>query len=310
MKRLFLSLSIAVSVWFASTVPASANMPAPPSMKMSAEQFRTNVNRTLQIDHGAQAKYYLIPPLTYDTSNNRYEAEIGAYQFFHATPAEHNQLRSIWLENVHGFTESFQLTMSAMVRSLGVSWPQVANGLKLDELDEFHAETYRTGGYEFDLYVGRDGGVRVADFRITHVPRYSVYQYGTFLISSMTYEEAVAHAKRFDHSYVYNLETQETVWDNYPSQVYQYNKYLGDFGSLTAAYQYARQFDHAAVVYTNTGGEVAWHNWAELPYVVYQYDTLLKHFLFESSAHAYAKRYDHTTVLNTRTKQELAKYHW
>lgn len=127
-------------------------------------------------------------------------------------------------------------------------------------------------------------------------PKFSVYQYNTWLRDFPSLNEAIAFAKRWDHSKVEEKATKLLRWDNWPGAVYQYDKHLGSFPSRLEAIAYAQQYAHSRVIDLTTG-KLGWDNW---PNYVYQGERLIKEFpaIETHWAIEYAKGYADSRVVD------------
>jgi N-acetylmuramoyl-L-alanine amidase CwlD len=133
------------------------------------------------------------------------------------------------------------------------------------------------------------------------VNQYNVFQYDRYLKSFVTYEEALAYAKLWDHSSIVRIHGNVWVWDNYPKyRVYQYDRLLREFQTQQDAIAYARLWDHSSVR-TISGNTWVWDNYPK--YRVYQYDRLLREFRTFEEAVAYARLWDHSSVRKISDQQ-------
>ncbi|MDF2961423.1 MAG: glycoside hydrolase [Paenibacillus sp.] len=87
----------------------------------------------------------------------------------------------------------------------------------------------------------------------SNVKNYQVYQYSTLLDSFLSLDEAIAYAKQFDHTQIYNTSTSEfsskrSIWTNYPYyQVYQSDKWIADYSSIPNALNFAMGYSNASI---------------------------------------------------------------
>lgn len=102
----------------------------------------------------------------------------------------------------------------------------------------------------------------------SNVKKYQVYQYDNALNSFLSIDDAIAYAKQFDHTKIYDSETAAklALWTNYPYyQVYQSDRWIGDFSNLTNALSYATAYSNASVRLLDGGANV-WDNFRKLQF--------------------------------------------
>jgi spore germination protein YaaH len=103
----------------------------------------------------------------------------------------------------------------------------------------------------------------------SNLKTYHVYQYSSYLESFLNVDQAIAYAKRFDHTRIYNTESNTVVgkpviWTNYPYyQVFQNDKWIADYSSIPNALNYAMGYSNASVRLLDDN-TIIWDNFRKL----------------------------------------------
>jgi spore germination protein YaaH len=82
---------------------------------------------------------------------------------------------------------------------------------------------------------------------------YKVYQFSTLLDSFLNLDDAIAYARQFDHTSIYNdatnqLGTKHSIWTNSPYyQVFQSDRWISDFNNIPDALNYALAYSNTSI---------------------------------------------------------------
>ncbi|MFE5317299.1 glycosyl hydrolase family 18 protein [Paenibacillus sp. NPDC056579] len=104
----------------------------------------------------------------------------------------------------------------------------------------------------------------------SNVKSYRVYQYNKPLDSFLHVDEAIAYAKQFDHTAIYNESPNGgkslSLWTNYPYyQVYQNDSWISDFSTIPNALNYAMGYSNASIRPLG-GNSILWDNFSKLQF--------------------------------------------
>ncbi|ARU62699.1 hypothetical protein CBW65_18235 [Tumebacillus avium] len=131
--------------------------------------------------------------------------------------------------------------------------------------------------------------------------QYNVFQRNTYLKSFVSYNEAVAYAKLWDHSSVVKIAGNLWLWDNYPRfQVYQGERMLKEFTTQAAAMDYAKLWARSSV--RTWKGSWLWDNYPK--YRVFQGEKMLREYKSFEEAVAYARLWAGASV------RQITDGHW
>ncbi|WP_165898148.1 N-acetylmuramoyl-L-alanine amidase [Tumebacillus sp. BK434] len=121
---------------------------------------------------------------------------------------------------------------------------------------------------------------------VSTAKQYNVFQRQTFLKSFVTFNEAVAYAKLWDHSSVVKIAGNLWLWDNYPRfHVFQGERLLKEFTTQQAALDYAKLWARSSV--RTWTGSWLWDNYPK--YRVFQGERMLREYKSFEEAVAYAR---------------------